>query len=131
MLSPGAGANIDPIGWDRKYGIPWSMHSDSMVTPSHPLWFIQQAVTRQTWAYPDFTKSHVRRPQHRAPVQEALRAVTIEPATQHGLQKWVGSLEPGKVADFVVPGQPADGGAGQIGAIPVVNTYLGGKSTAK
>ncbi|HNP55735.1 MAG TPA: amidohydrolase family protein [Gordonia sp. (in: high G+C Gram-positive bacteria)] len=132
MLSPGAGANIDPIGWDRKYGIPWSMHSDSMVTPSHPLWFIQQAVTRQTWAYPDFTKSYVLGPQHRAPVQEALRAVTIEPATQHGLQKWVGSLEPGKVADFVVLGaNPLTVAPDRIGAIPVVNTYLGGKSTAK
>lgn len=132
MLSSGAAQNIDPIGYDREYGIPWSLHSDSMVTPARPLWYIQQAVTRQTWAYPDFTMSYVLGPQHRATIAEALRAVTIEPATQHGLQKWVGSLEPGKVADFVVLGaNPLATAPEKVGAIPVVNTYLGGSPTKK
>lgn len=130
MLNPGAAQNIDPIGYDRKYGNPWSLHSDSMVTPARPLWYVQQAVTRQTWAYPDFAKTYVLGPQHRASVVEALRAVTIEPATQHGLQKWVGSLEPGKVADFVVlRANPMTTAPDKIGAIAVVNTYLGGVAT--
>ncbi|QKT06610.1 amidohydrolase family protein [Gordonia sp. X0973] len=130
MLSPGAGPNIDPIGWDKKYGNPWSLHSDSMVTPAHPLWYMQQAVTRQTWAYPDFAKSYVLGPQHRATAAEALRAVTMEPAVQQGLGTWVGSVEPGKVADFVVlGGDPLTVTPDRIGAIPVVNTYLGGVPT--
>jgi len=34
--------------------------------------------------------------------QEALNFVTINPAKQLGIDKWVGSLEPGKEADFVI-----------------------------
>ncbi|NNG97053.1 amidohydrolase [Gordonia araii] len=132
MLSPGAGENLDPVGYDKKYGTPWSLHSDSSVTPAKPLWFMQQAVTRQTWAYPDFAKSYVLGSQHRATAREALRAVTIEPANQHSMQKWIGSLEPGKVADFVVlGGNPLTVAPDKIGAIPVVNTYLGGVPTKK
>lgn len=36
------------------------------------------------------------------PPPEALKFVTLNPALQLGIDKWVGSLEPGKDADFVV-----------------------------
>ncbi|MHA7631498.1 amidohydrolase [Corallococcus sp. M7] len=129
--------DIDPVDFNRRYGIPYSFHSDSMVTPARPLWFVEQAVTRRTWAYPDFQKTYVLGPQHATTVEEALRAVTIEPARQHEIDGWVGSIEPGKVADFVVLGanpldrDPAKGGdPATISQIPVVRTYLGGKAPA-
>ncbi|MBN9684862.1 MULTISPECIES: amidohydrolase [unclassified Corallococcus] len=130
--------DIDPVDFNRRYGIPYSFHSDSMVTPARPLWFVEQAVTRRTWAYPDFQKTYVLGPQHATTVEEALRAITIEPARQHEIDKWVGSIEPGKVADFVVLGanpldrDPAKGGdPATLSKIPVVRTYLGGKDPAQ
>ncbi len=129
--------NIDPVGFDRQHGLPFSLHSDSMVTPPRPLWYVEQAVTRRTWAYPDFSKSYVLGPEHAATVEEALRAITLEPARQHELDAWLGSIEPGKVADFVVLGanpldyEPSRGGdPTQISKIPVLQTYLNGQPTA-
>ncbi|MFY2561190.1 amidohydrolase [Corallococcus terminator] len=136
MLGAEGARNLDPMGFDRQYGIPYSMHSDSMVTPSRPLWFVEQAVTRRTWAYPDFTETFVLGPEHAVTVDEALRAVTVEPARQHEIDAWVGSIEPGKVADFVVLGaNPLDydkargGDPTRISRIPVIQTYLNGKAT--
>ncbi|WP_240359194.1 amidohydrolase [Pyxidicoccus trucidator] len=129
--------NLDPVGFERRHGIPFSLHSDSVVTPPRPLWLVEQAVTRRTWAYPDFKKSYVLGPEHAATVEEALRAITLEPARQHELDAWLGSIEPGKVADFVVLGanpldyDPARGGdPTQLSRIPVIQTYLNGQPTA-
>lgn len=36
------------------------------------------------------------------PEEEALKFVTLNPAIQLGIERWVGSLEPGKHADFVI-----------------------------
>ncbi|CAM3067135.1 amidohydrolase [Corallococcus soli] len=136
MLGEEAARNIDPVAFDRQNEIPFSFHSDSMVTPPRPLWFVEQAVTRRTWAYPDFTKSYELGPEHAATVEEALRAITVEPARQHELDAWLGTIEPGKVADFVLLGanpldyDPAKGGdPTQISKIPVIETFLNGKPT--
>ncbi len=46
------------------------------------------------------------------PEAEALKFVTLNPAKQLGIDKWVGSLEPGKDADFVLwSGHPLDSGS--------------------
>ncbi|MBU8898618.1 amidohydrolase family protein [Corallococcus sp. M34] len=131
------GGDIDPVAFDRRFDIPFSLHSDSMVTPARPLWFVEQAVTRRTWAYPDFKQTYVLGAEHAMTVDEALRAVTIEPARQHELDKWVGSIEPGKVADFVVLGanpldfDPANhGDPTQISKIAVIRTYVNGQDTS-
>ncbi|MFP2957694.1 amidohydrolase [Myxococcus sp. 1LA] len=136
MLGQETANEIDPIAYDRENGIPFSLHSDSMVTPTRPLWFVEQAVTRRTWSYPDFTKSYVLGAKHAATVEEALRAVTVVPARHHELDTLLGSIEPGKVADFVVLGanpldfDPAKGGdPSKISQIPVIQTYLNGRST--
>lgn len=136
MLKDPAGQNIDPVDFDRQNEIPFSFHSDAMVTPTRPLWFVEQAVTRRTWSYPDFQES-VLGPQHAATVEEALRAITVEPARQHELDAWLGSIEPGKVADFVVLGDnplkydPSQkGDPTKIGQIKVLRTYLNGQPTA-
>ncbi|WP_426752311.1 amidohydrolase [Myxococcus sp. Y35] len=136
MLGEEAASDIDPIAYDRENGIPFSLHSDSMVTPTRPLWYVEQAVTRRTWSYPDFQKSYVLGAKHVATVEEALRAITIEPARHHELDTLLGSIEPGKAADFVVLGanpldfDPARGGdPSKISQIPVIQTYLNGRAT--
>ncbi len=56
------------------------------------------------------------------PEEEALKFVTINPAKQLGIDKWVGSLEPGKDADFVVwSGHPLDSRS------VVLQTWIDGK----
>lgn len=46
------------------------------------------------------------------PEAEALKFVTLNPAKQLGIDQWVGSLEPGKDADFVIwSGHPLDSGS--------------------
>ncbi|WP_434348845.1 amidohydrolase [Myxococcus virescens] len=136
MLGQEAASEIDPIAYDRENEIPFSLHSDSMVTPTRPLWFVEQAVTRRTWSYPDFTNTYVLGAQHAATVEEALRAITIVPARHHELDKLIGSIEPDKVADFVVlSANPLDfdpakkGDPTKISQIQVIQTYLNGRPT--
>ena len=60
--------------------------------------------------------------------EEALKSMTLWPAYAAFMEKEVGSLEPGKLADFVILDQdimrvPTD----LLLRTPVVATYLGGK----
>ncbi|MFY1828421.1 amidohydrolase [Myxococcus fulvus] len=137
ILGEATARNIDPTGFDLRHGVPFSFHSDSMVTPARPLWFVAQAVSRRTWAYPDFQKSKVLGAEHRVSVAQALRAITVEPARQHELDGWLGTIEQGKVADFVVLGSnPLDFDQDpskdplDISKIKVIQTYINGKPTA-
>lgn len=132
QLGAGSAANIDPTGWDRKYGIPFTLHSDATVTGPMPLWFMRQAITRETWVYPELVKMHVLGPEHKISVLEALRAVTIRAAEEKELDRWLGSIEVGKVGDFVLlSADPMSyvEDPDKISSITVVNTYLGGVKT--
>jgi len=84
----GRAARIDATRRDLELGVPFSLHSDTTVTPVHPLWYVEQAVTRNTWFYPKLGERDV----HTMPggqnvtIAQALEAVTIEAAAQHGLE---------------------------------------------
>ena len=45
-----------------------------------------------------------RRPHDNARILKYLAKYTINPARAHGIDRWVGSLEPGKIADIVLWG---------------------------
>ncbi|WP_158501955.1 amidohydrolase [Vitiosangium sp. GDMCC 1.1324] len=133
QLGKDAAAYIDATGYDKQYGIPFSFHSDAPVSVPRPLWFIRQAVTRETWTYPELTQQHVLGAPQQISVRDALRAVTLDAAKEKELDPWIGSIEVGKVADFVVLSEdpvdyePKNGGdPTKISSIKVVNTYLGG-----
>ena len=154
QLGKEAAGKIVPVLFDRQEGIPFSLHSDAPVSVPNPLWYIRQAVTRETWQYPQFPanyewkdtnnpqpnydKPHVLgpvnengAPKYAATVLEALRAVTIDAAREKELDKWIGSIEVGKVADFaVLSGDPMDPKK-DLSAVKVVSTYLGGQITGK
>lgn len=139
ILGPEAAAQIDPIGaLDIPLGIPYTLHSDATVSLPRPLWFVRQAVSRETWFYPELSDQDkkILGPQNRISVQEALRAVTISTAQEKELDGWLGSIEPGKVADFVLLSdnplnhEPGNGGdVGKITDIKVVDTFINGKAT--
>ena len=78
--------------------ITWSMHTDAPVSPLGTLHKIRVAVARDLWKEPDTVLA----PDERVSVEAAIRAVTINAAWQCHSEHEIGSLEPGKLADFVV-----------------------------
>jgi predicted amidohydrolase YtcJ len=67
-------------------------------------------------------------PDERIGVAEALKAVTIYPAGQLGIDALTGSLEIGKYADLALLDQdPSVADPNAIGAIRVLETWLGGE----
>jgi predicted amidohydrolase YtcJ len=130
MIGPQAAAKLDPMGLETSLGVPFSLHSDSPITSARPLWLAQQAITRRTWQYPDLKKTYVLGPDQAATVDQAMRGITIEAARDHELDSLIGSIEVGKVADFVhLKSSPYKTAPDQIGAIKVLTTYLGGRAT--
>ncbi len=120
-MGPGRGKQMNPCGWASVYGQPFTTHNDTSVTPISPLRSIQSAVTRTSTSgrlvsgsskdidakalYPE-TKGGPEREfwdyDQRVNVLEAIRATTITPAFQNHIERLVGSIEEGKLADFVI-----------------------------
>ena len=89
-------ARLDPIqsAWQRE--LRPTLHADSPVVPIRPLEMIEVAVSRTT------RTGVVLGADERLSPAQALRSLTIEAAWQQHLDTHRGSLEPGKLADFVV-----------------------------
>jgi predicted amidohydrolase YtcJ len=124
--------NVDPTASDLHYGIPFTLHSDATVSVPIPLWFVRQAVTRETWTYPALEHMSVVGEKQRISIRDAVRAVTIRAAEEKELSRFLGSIEVGKVADFVVlSADPMDfeKDPAKISSIQVKDTYLGGVRT--
>ena len=87
---------ISPAGSALARGIPFTFHQDSPVIPPDMLETIWCACVRKT------KTGRVLGAEERIPVEAALRAVTQNAALQYGLEKELGTLRPGKRADFVL-----------------------------
>ena len=87
---------ISPAGGALSLGIPFTFHQDSPVIPPDMLETIWCACVRRTKA------GRVLGAEERIPVEAALRAVTQTAALQYGLEWELGTLRPGKRADFVL-----------------------------
>ena len=79
-----------------KHGIPLSFHSDLPMGPSDPLYLAWCAVNRVT------PSGRVAGPAERMSVEEALRGVTIEAAYSWQKENELGSIAPGKIANFTI-----------------------------
>ncbi|MEE4145794.1 MAG: amidohydrolase [Halieaceae bacterium] len=103
FLGPQRAAVISPAGWARDYGLRFSSHLDTPVTPMLPLQAVWSEVQRITYG------GDLLGPDQRIGVMEALRSVTIDAAWQVFHDDDRGSLEPGKYADMVqLSGNPLD-----------------------
>ncbi len=84
------------LGDAEKRGIPVSLHSDMPMAPADPLFLAYTAIKRPgasgTSLRPDLGLSRT----------AALRAITIDAAYSWGMEDSLGSIEPGKVANFTV-----------------------------
>ena len=87
---------ISPAGSALARGIPFTFHQDSPVIPPDMLETIWCACVRKT------KTGRVLGAEERIPVEAALRAVTQTAAHQYGLERELGTLRPGKRADFVL-----------------------------
>ena len=105
-------------------GIPYAMHNDSPVTPPNALHSMWVAVNRLT------TTGKVLGPEQRITPEQALLAYTREAAIVLGIEDEVGTLEPGKYADFVVLSQnPLEVDPMKIKDIQVEATVMNGRIT--
>ena len=84
------------LGSLDRAGIPFTMHSDCPMGPIEPLLAVTTAVTRRTATGHQMAKDQA------VSVDAALRAITIDAAWSLRLDREVGSIAPGKRADFVV-----------------------------
>ncbi len=105
-------------------GVGFTLHSDYLVTDPNPLQMIEMAVTRRTWKEPDYVLA----PAEKISVESAIRAVTAEAAWQLYSEHEIGSLESGKLADFVILDKdPRKVAPEAIKDIRVMETWVDGR----
>jgi hypothetical protein len=96
--------------------------SDRPVVPGNPLLGIYSAVTRKT------EKGQVMVPEERVSVMDAIRVYTINGAFASFEEKIKGSIEPGKLADFVILSEdPLSIPPEEIKDLKVEMTLVGGE----
>ena len=106
--------------WQRA-GITVAGSSDAPVITADPLVGIRDATLRRTG------DGHVLGPAERLPARDALALYTTQAAFAMHREHEIGSLEPGKLADFVVLDRnPLKTDSEQITGIGVLATVLGG-----
>lgn len=121
-LGPERAAGMDACATALRNGIPMSIHSDAPITPMGHLHTMWCAVNRHT------ATGQVLGADERISAPEALAAATIGGAYQLGLDHLVGSIEPGKLADFaVLDDDPLDVEPEALKDIAVAGTMLGGR----
>lgn len=125
--------NAPYVGSDRAFkaallkttldaGVPISLHSDAPVAVPVPLEEVWIAVNRFGLS------GAVHAPEERISVHQALRMVTIDAAYTHRVENVVGSIAPGKFADFaVLEADPYTVAKDRIRDIKVWGTVVGGK----
>ncbi|MFC3864950.1 amidohydrolase [Alcaligenes aquatilis] len=114
--------NISPTGWVREHGLMFSSHHDAPVAFPNSMRVLSATVTRRS------RSGDILGPDQRVDVPTALKAMTIWPAYQHFEEKEKGSIEPGKLADFVVLSQdPTAVDPEQLSTLEVIQTIKRGK----
>ncbi len=95
-LGPERANEMVRLGDLDRAGVSWSLHSDMPMAPGDPLFLMWCAVNRVT------SSGRVAGQDQTVPVEEALRGVTINAAYSHRLERDLGSIEPGKRANFTI-----------------------------
>jgi predicted amidohydrolase YtcJ len=118
-------ARADPmvrLGDVERAGISFSFHSDMPMAPGQPLLLMWSAVNRVT------NDGNVRGLEQRVSRLGALKAVTLDAAYALQMEKDVGSIQTGKLANFTILGDnPVTSDPMKIKDIPVWGTVQEGR----
>lgn len=95
-VGPELADNISPTGWCVKRHMRFTTHHDAPVAFPDSMRVLDATVTRRS------RSGDIIGPAQRVDVMTALKAMTIWPAWQHFEDKSKGSIEVGKLADFVI-----------------------------
>ena len=130
-----AGLSADGLGTDResyvtrvgqlvREGVTVALHSDTPVTPPIPLTQVWAVVNRQGL----YTGNKKWAPAEAVTPEQAMKMITIDAAYVIGLESKVGSIEPGKYADFtVLAADPVTVPKEKIKDVQIFGTVLGGR----
>jgi hypothetical protein len=114
---------LQPLRAELDDGVRVVLSSDAFVASYRPLDTIVAAVERRTMAGTPIGGDQA------LTAAEAILAHTIEAARATGMEDLVGSIEPGKLADFVVlDGDPFTADRGGLRAVGVHRTIQGGRT---
>jgi predicted amidohydrolase YtcJ len=126
VLGPERAENISPTGWVLERDMMFGSHHDAPVANPDAMRVLSATVTRTT------RSGRVLGPEHRVPVATALKALTIWPAWQHFEEDSKGTIEVGKLADFVILAEnPLTVDPDRLADIQVVETIKEGVSIYK
>ena len=120
FLGQARAQQISPLKTANDHGVRYTIHTDTPVVPIEPLRLISNAVNRQT------SQGNILGEEEKISVIQALRATTIDAAWQVFREKDLGSIEAGKLADFVVLSDNPLEHAQQLETLDVVQTWIGG-----
>jgi predicted amidohydrolase YtcJ len=95
-VGPINGENISPTGWLVQREMMFGTHHDAPVAFPDSMRVLDATVTRRT------RSGDILGPHQRVDVMTALKAMTIWPAWQHFEEDRKGTIEVGKIADFVI-----------------------------
>lgn len=121
-IGPERARQMVPLRDAEAAGMSISFHSDMPMAPAKPLQLIWAAVNRFTAEGP------VMGPEQKVGLELALRAMTIEAAHSIQLEKEIGSITPGKLANFTLLAEsPYQIPLDKLKDIPVWGTVLEGR----
>ena len=123
VLGPERAENISPIGWVLARGMRFTSHHDAPVALPSTIRVLDSTVNRTT------RTGRVLGAEHRTDPTTALKSMTLWAAYQHFEEDRKGSIEPGKLADFVVlSDNPVTMPRAQLSTLKVVQTIKEDKS---
>lgn len=123
VLGPERAERISPCNSARKLGMIFTSHHDAPVANPDAIRVLSATVTRVT------RSGYVLGPEERVDTLTALKAMTIWPAIQYFEEANKGTIEPGKLADFVIlSANPLAVKPEELITLKIVETIKEGKS---